>query len=85
MEELLQGYGVGQLDAPAAGLRSRLDRDLVEFEDELEQLETDAVPEHDRLSLYQLLGSYRSLAEGMVSFAEAVDDIPWDRMREPRF
>ena len=85
MEQRLQDYGVGRLDTPMTDLRRRLDRDIEEFDVRLEQLDDDALSDVDRLSLYQLMGSYRSLAEGMTRFVTAVDEIPWPRMREPRF
>ena len=39
----------------------------------------------DCRNLYRLLGSYRSVSEAAVGFAELADGIDWSEWQEPRF
>ena len=77
----------GSLDA--AALRTRLDGKLGQIERLTEQAIDEDPDFHAHQTLnensYRLLGAYRGLSEGLISYARLAQAVDWSRLEEPRF
>jgi len=85
----LRGDGPAPMIESLPDARDRLAARLARLEARIEEMFAQAgeasLSTEDCRNLYRLLGSYRSVSEAAVGFAELADGIDWSEWQEPRF
>lgn len=89
MEKLFGKWSVQPEAESAETLREKLSARLtklnIQFEETLNSFASGDISEEEGRNFYQLLGSYRGLAQAGIAYADAADNIDWQQWREEKF
>lgn len=72
-------------DALRGKLSARFTKLNIQFEETLNSFASGEISEEEGRNFYQLLGSYRGLAQAGIAYADAADNIDWQQWREEKF